>query len=133
LKEDKMPKEFLYRGIKIEELKKLEIREFSKYLPSRRRRSILRQYNEIQKFLNECLKKQTAGKPIRTHKRKMMILPLMVGMRIEIHNGKDFLPVEIKPEMIGHLLGEFSFTRKKVAHSAPGIGATRSSSSLSVK
>ena len=63
----------------------------------------------------------------------MMILPLMVGMRIEIHNGKDFLPVEIKPEMIGHLLGEFSFTRKKVAHSAPGIGATRSSSSLSVK
>jgi len=133
LKEDKMPKEFLYRGIKIEELKKLEIREFSKYLPSRRRRSVLRQYNEIQKFLNECLKKQTAGKAIRTHKRKMMILPLMVGMRIEIHNGKDFLPVEIKPEMIGHLLGEFSFTRKKVAHSAPGIGATRSSSSLSVK
>ncbi|MBL7054846.1 ribosomal protein S19 family protein, partial [Candidatus Woesearchaeota archaeon] len=36
-------------------------------------------------------------------------------------------------EMIGHYLGEFAMTRQRVAHSAPGIGATRSSGSLSVK
>jgi len=128
-----MPKEILYRGKHLEELKKLDIREFAKDLTSRKRRSVLRQYNEIQKFLNDCIKKQSSGKHIRTHRRDMIILPHMVGLKIEIHNGKEFVPVEIKTEMIGHLLGEFAFTRKRVEHSAPGIGATRSSSSLSVK
>jgi small subunit ribosomal protein S19 len=128
-----MPKEILYRGKHLEDLKKLDIREFAKDLTSRKRRSVLRQYNEIQKFLNDCIKKQGAGKHIKTHRRDMIILPHMVGLKIEIHNGKDFVPVEIKTEMIGHLLGEFAFTRKRVEHSAPGIGATRSSSALSVK
>ncbi|HLC85017.1 MAG TPA: ribosomal protein S19 family protein, partial [Candidatus Nanoarchaeia archaeon] len=38
-----------------------------------------------------------------------------------------------QPEMLGHKLGEFAITKKRVAHSAPGIGATRSSASLSVR
>ena len=44
-----------------------------------------------------------------------------------------FVPVLIKEKMIGHYLGEFAMTRKIVTHSAPGIGATRSSSAVSVK
>ncbi|RLF88358.1 30S ribosomal protein S19, partial [Thermococci archaeon] len=61
------------------------------------------------------------------------ILPEMVGMTIYVHNGKEFVPVEIKPEMIGHYLGEFAPTRKRVQHGAPGIGATRSSMFVAVK
>ena len=52
---------------------------------------------------------------------------------MKVHNGKEFVIVNITPEMIGHYIGEFALTRKKVAHHAPGIGATRSSASLSVK
>ena len=57
----------------------------------------------------------------------------MVGKKIKVYSGKEFIPVTIIEEMIGHYLGEFILTRKKVAHSAPGIGATRSSAALSVK
>ena len=80
------------------------------------------------------LKKLRANeKNIETHCRDMIILPEMVGKTIKIHQGKEFMPVIIEEGMIGHYLGEFAMTRKKVAHSAPGIGATRSSASLSVK
>jgi small subunit ribosomal protein S19 len=57
----------------------------------------------------------------------------MVNKQIKIHSGKVFEEVLIQPEMIGHYLGEFAMTRKKVSHSAPGIGATKSSASISVK
>ena len=57
----------------------------------------------------------------------------MVGKIIQIYNGKTYLPVTIIEEMIGHRLGEYAFTRNRVAHSAPGVGATRSSAALSVR
>ena len=44
-----------------------------------------------------------------------------------MHNGQDFVPVEITPQKIGHLLGEFAITNKRVSHGTPGIGASRSS------
>ena len=72
-------------------------------------------------------------KNIKTHLRDMIVLPEMVGATIAIHKGKEFLKVIIQEEMIGHYLGEFALTRKGVAHSAPGIGATKSSSAMSVK
>jgi small subunit ribosomal protein S19 len=50
-----------------------------------------------------------------------------------VHNGKEFSTVEIKPEMIGHALGEFALTRKIVAHSGLGVGATRSSKFMPLK
>ncbi len=64
---------------------------------------------------------------IRTHCRDMIILPEMVGLKFAVYNGREFIVIEVKPEMIGHRLGEFSQTRKKVTHGMPGIGATRSS------
>lgn len=128
-----MAKEFLFRGKTMDELKSLEIREFAKYLSSRKKRSVLRKFDEIEEFLEICRKKMKRGKRIRTHDRNIIIVPGMIGLTIYVHNGKEFTQIKIENEMIGHRLGEFALTRKKVEHSAPGIGATRSSASLSVK
>ncbi|MEM2981794.1 MAG: ribosomal protein S19 family protein, partial [Candidatus Bathyarchaeia archaeon] len=50
-----------------------------------------------------------------------------------VHNGREFVPVEVTPEMIGHYLGEFAITNKKVVHGTPGIGASRSSMYVPLK
>jgi small subunit ribosomal protein S19 len=63
----------------------------------------------------------------------MVILPEMVGTTIAVHNGKEFVPVEIVPEMIGHRLGEFVITNKRVVHGRPGVGATKSSMYVPLK
>lgn len=122
-----------FRGKTLEELKNLDIREFAKYLKSRERRSLLRQFDVVAKFIKKCEKNASEGKPIKTHNRDLVIMPHMVDLTIGVHNGKEYVPVKISFEMLGHRLGEFAITRKKVEHSAPGIGATRSSAALSVK
>lgn len=124
-------KEFNYRGKTLEELKKLSLNELASILPSRQRRSIKKGITDQQKILLKRVKKNEAN--IETHCRDAIIFPEMVGKTIKVHNGKEFVPVIIVEDMIGHYLGEFSLTRKKVMHSAPGIGATRSSAALSVK
>ena len=126
-------KEFTYRGKELEQLKSMDIREFAKLLKSNERRTILRQSDELQNFILRCKNKIEEKKQIRTHLRHLIIVPQMVGLRISVHNGKEFTPVQIVGEMLGHRLGEFSVTRQKVKHGAAGIGATRSSSSMSVK
>ncbi len=124
-------KEFKYRGKTLEELKKLTIDQFAELVPSRQRRSLKRGFTEKQKKL---LKNIRANKNnIKTHCRDFVILPEMVGKSLRVYNGKEFIAITIQEDMIGHFLGEFSLTRKRVAHSAPGVGATRSTSSLSVK
>ncbi len=124
-------KEFTYKGKLTEELKKLSLNELAQLLPARRRRTIKRGFTDQQKILLKKLRNNE--KNIETHCRDMIILPEMVGKTIKIHQGREFVPVLIEQDMIGHCLGEFALTRKRVAHSAPGIGATRSSASLSVK
>jgi len=126
-------KEFNYRGKPLDELKQLNIREFAKLLKSRERRTVLRQSNEIDKFLLKCEQNSKKNKPIKTHSRYLVIVPKMVGLRIGVHSGKDFVFIEITSDMLGHRLGEFSVTRTKVKHGAAGVGATRGSASLSVK
>lgn len=128
-----MVKEIVYRGKGIDELKQLDLREFAKFLSSRERRSLLRQVEVVEKFLKKCEKKIAKNKLIKTQNRSLVIVPKMIGLTIHIHNGKEFVPVKITEEMLGHRLGEFAMTRKKVEHGAPGIGATRSSAFLSVK
>lgn len=120
-------KQFIYRGKSVDELKTLEVREFAKYLPSRQRRTVLRNFQVIEDFLKRAKEKLDKGKKIRTHSRDIIIVPQMVGMNIQIYNGKVFNPVLIEPEMLGHRLGEMSGTRSKVAHSKAGIGATKGS------
>ncbi len=126
-----MAKEFLFHGKKLEEIQKMSFGDFIKILPSRERRSLRRGLTEQQKILLENVKKGDTN--IKTHCRDMIIVPEMIGKRIKIHTGKDWVDILIVLEMLGHRLGEFALTRKKVAHSAPGIGATRSSASLSVR
>jgi small subunit ribosomal protein S19 len=126
-------KEFTYRGKTLEELKQMEIREFAKLLKSNEKRTALRQSDEIQKFILRGNKKIKKNKQIKTHSRYLIIVPQMIGMKINIHNGKSFFLVEITQEMLGHRFGEFALTRSKVKHGTAGVGATRSSSSMSVK
>lgn len=71
--------------------------------------------------------------PVRTHLRNMIIVPEMIGSIIGVYNGKTFNQVEIKPEMIGHYLAEFSISYKPVKHGRPGIGATNSSRFIPLK
>jgi small subunit ribosomal protein S19 len=120
-------KQFIYRGKLIDELKELEVREFAKYLPSRQKRSVLRNFQIIEDFVKRAKEKIEKGKKIRTHQRDIIIVPQMVGMNIQVHNGRNFNPVLIESEMLGHRLGEMSATRSKVAHSKAGIGATKGS------
>jgi small subunit ribosomal protein S19 len=124
-------KEFTYRGKTMDELKKMSTNEFAELVPSRLRRSLKRGFTDAQKKLIADVKSKDNN--IKTHCRTMVILPEMVGMTIGVYSGKEFTKVIILDEMLGHVLGEFSLTRKKVAHSAPGIGATRSSAAMSVK
>lgn len=126
-------KEFLFRGKTLEELNGLEVREFSKYLKSRQRRAVLRQFHEIEKFIARSNKKISKNKPVKTHSRDLVIVPKMVGMKIHIHTGKNFEPIEITGNMLGHRLGEFALTRQKVKHGAAGIGATKGSKAQAKK
>jgi len=125
-------KEFLYRGIKIDEIKKMGIEEILPYLPARARRTLKRGLTPMQYRLLQKIRKNEDG-VIRTHCRNMIVLPEFVGRTIAVHNGKEFIPVKIQPEMIGHYLGEFALTRKEVKHTGPGVGATRSSKYLPLK
>lgn len=120
-------KEFTYKGKTIEELKVLDVREFAKYLKSRQRRSVLRQFQEIEKFINRAKEKIAKKKPIKTHQRALIITPEMVGMKIQIYNGRNFIPIEIIGEMLGHRFGEFALTRARIKHGSAGIGATKGS------
>ena len=126
-----MAKEFTLRGKTFEEIKKMSLQDFSALVTSRERRKIKKGFTEQEKKFIELVKK--GNTKLRTHCRELIILPEMVGKTIHVYNGKEFLQVNVEKEMLGHRLGEFALTRKKVAHSAPGIGSTRSSASLSVR
>jgi len=124
-------KEFKYRGKSLEELQEMGLKELAELFPARARRKLKRGFTDSEKILLRNLR--ASSKPVKTHCRSMIILPEMVNKTIKVHTGKVFEDVVVQPEMIGHYLGEFAQTRKRVAHSSPGVGATRSSSNVSVK
>jgi small subunit ribosomal protein S19 len=108
-------------------------------LPSRQRRSLQRGLTPEQRILLEKLRvakeQQKQGKEVnlKTHVRDLIILPEMVGAKVAVHNGKEFVAIDIKPDMMGHYLGEFAITNKPVRHGTPGIGASRSSMYVPLK
>lgn len=124
-------KDFLYRGKTEAELKRLSMNELAQIVTARARRTLKRGFTDYQKALLKKVKK--GDKNIRTHCHDMLILPEMFGHLIKVYNGKEFQLVAITSEMIGHYLGEFITTRRPIKHNAPGIGATRSSASASVR
>ena len=97
---------------------------------ARARRSLTRGISDGKRKLIAEIKEAKSGKnknPIKTHIRDLIILPYMIGVQISVFSGKEFVQVNIVPEMIGHYLGEYVITNKKVNHGAPGVGASRSS------
>ena len=73
-------------------------------------------YHLVEKM--EKAKASVDRKPIKTWSRRSTIIPDMVGLTFQIHNGKKFIPVFITENMVGHKLGEFSPTRTFHAHAA---------------
>lgn len=130
-----MAERIAFRGKTAQEAQTIKPDEYLNLVKSRQRRAIKRQglvYKElIQKV--EAHKKKGITKPIRTHVREAVILPSWIGMRFDVYNGKEFQSMEISAGMLGHRLGEFAFTTKRVQHSAPGIRATKGSKFLAVK
>nr|AAW47575.1 ribosomal protein S15 [Pectinaria gouldii] len=133
-------KKFTYRGVDLDQLLDLNIEELQQLFRCRIRRRLMRGYKKkdssflkkLRKAKKECAPME---KPecVKTHLRNMVITPEMIGNIVGIYNGKTFNQVEIKPEMIGHYLGEFSITYKPVKHGRPGIGATHSSRFIPLK
>ncbi|MEK6843428.1 MAG: ribosomal protein S19 family protein [Candidatus Micrarchaeota archaeon] len=127
-----MAKKITFKGMEIEEAKKLSLEKFMTYVPSKIRRSMKRMASKMRKFI-EKLRKTDPKKIIKTHLREMVIIPEMLDRRIQVYNGKDWVDIVIVPAMLGRRLGEYSNTIKMVKHSGPGIGATRGSKSVELK
>ena len=131
-----MAKKFDYRGMDEATISGMNLDDFAKIVPARMRRTLKRGLTPFQKRLLEKVKlakDKGITKPIKTHCRNMPIVPQMLGLTIMVHNGKEYKPVAIDVEKLGHYLGEFAGTRNRVAHSAPGVGATRSSKFIPLK
>ncbi|KAG5192088.1 ribosomal protein S19-domain-containing protein [Tribonema minus] len=126
-------KKFTFRGVELEKLLDLSNEEFMEMVHARARRRMTRGLKRKPMALIKRLrkaKKEAAPmerpKGIKTHLRNMLIVPEMIGSVVGIYNGKSFNGIEIKPEMVGMYLGEFSITYKPVRHGRPGIGSTAS-------
>src|SRR5579864_1788010 len=65
----------------------------------------------------EAMNSRNEKKVLRTWSRRSTVIPEFVGHTIAVHNGKKFIPVYVTENMVGHKLGEFSFTRQFKAHS----------------
>lgn len=125
-----MVKEFDYRGIPLDQLQNMSLEKLFEIFPARARRSLTRGITDGKRKLIEEIKLEKAGKlknPIKTHIRDLIVLPYMVGVTLNVFSGKEFVPVTITPHMVGHYIGEYVRTSKRVQHGAPGVGASRSS------
>ena len=69
-------------------------------------------------YLMEKIEKMSKGNkaPIKTWSRRSTIYPDFIGHTFAVHNGKEFIPVYVTEDMVGHKLGEFSLTRKFGGH-----------------
>jgi small subunit ribosomal protein S19 len=131
-----MAREFSYKGYDLEGLKKLSAEQLKAILPSGIRRKITRGI-KLDKKIQRAIEANKAGNPpknmVKTHKRDILVMPDMVGLKFGIYSGKTFEPVDVRPEMIGYYIGDFILTRKLVSHGKAGIGATKSSKNVAKK
>ena len=126
-------KEFTYKGKTIEELQVMPIEEFILLCGARARRSLKKgtDKNLLKKIAKA--KKDIKNKPVKTHKRDIIVIPEMIGAKMAIYKGNSFEGIEITEKMLGHYLGEFVFTRKRLQHGKAGIGATKSSTAITAR
>ncbi len=130
-----MVERIAFRGRTPTELVGLGGEDYLKMINSRERRSVRRNSIDYRALLQKVERhiRDRSAKPIRTHIREAVIQPSWVGIKFEVHNGKEFRPVYVSAAMLGHRLGEYAHTTKRVLHSDPGIRATRGSKFLAVK
>ena len=133
-------KKQIYRGIEIDKLLEMDLENVIKMFKSGQRRRFKRgvapKYDRLIKKIKTSVKNTPHGekpKAVKTHLRNAIIMPEMVGGIAEVYSGKYWTPVEIKAEMIGQYLGEFSMTYKPVKHGKVGHGATRGSKFVSLR
>ena len=125
-------KEFTYRGLTIDKLQELDFEQFIAMLPSRQRRSFNRGLSKEQaKLINDS--NLRPEKVLRTHRREMIIIPQFVGRKFAVYNGREFVDIDIMPEMIGLYFGELAPTRTSPTHTGPGVCATKSSKFMPLK
>jgi small subunit ribosomal protein S19 len=130
-----MAEKIAFRGKTPSELVGLTNEEYLKMMNSRERRYVKRSDRNYKKLLEkvEMYKKKGITKPVRTHIREAVIDPSWMGLTFEVHSGKEFKKVMVTANMLGHRIGEYAYTTKRVQHSAPGIRATRGSKFLAAK
>ncbi|KAK9728232.1 ribosomal protein S15 [Basidiobolus ranarum] len=140
IKKKRTFRKYSYRGVDLDQLLDLSSEQFMELVHCRARRKFNRGLKRKPMGLIKKLRKAKTEAPanekpevVKTHLRNMIIVPEMIGSVVGVYNGKTFNQVEIKPEMIGHYLGEFSITYKPVKHGRPGIGATNSSRFVPLK
>jgi small subunit ribosomal protein S15e len=133
-------KKSTFRGLELESLIHLAPEKLVKLFKSRQRRRFQRglkvKYSRLVTKLRKAKKEQKEGekpKAVKTHLRNCVIVPEMVNSVVDVYGGKSFNTVEIKTEMIGHYLGEFSISYKPVQHGKPGQGSTHSSKHMDKK
>ncbi|KAJ3249693.1 ribosomal protein S15 [Chytriomyces hyalinus] len=140
IKKNRSFRKFSYRGVDLEQLLDMSSEQLTEIVHARARRRFQRGLKRkpmgLIKKLRKAKKDAVDGeKPetVKTHLRNMIIVPEMVGSVVGVYNGKVFNQIEIKAEMIGHYLAEFSITYKPVGHGRPGIGASSSSKFVPLK
>ncbi|EST08869.2 Ribosomal protein S19/S15 [Kalmanozyma brasiliensis GHG001] len=131
LKRKRTFRKFTYRGIELDSLLDMSNEDFMQVVHARARRKFQRGLKRKPMGLIKRLRKAKAEalpneKPatVKTHLRDMIIVPEMIGSMIGIYTGRFFVNTEIKPEMVGHYLGEFAMTYIPTRHGAKGKGAT---------
>jgi len=127
-------KKQMYRGHELDKLLEMTKDQVVSLMKSRAQRryrhGFSSKYDRLVKKLRQAKKEMVVGekpKGVKTHLRNAIIVPEMCGAVVDVYGGKYWNPVEVKADMIGHYLAEFSLTYKPIRHGKVGVGATRSS------
>ena len=136
----KSMKKFFYRGVEVQDLVGRQRHELLQMFTAHARRRFVRglkaQPLALMNRLRKAKKEAAEGEkpaPVKTHIRDMVIVPEMVGSIVGVYNGKHFLGIEMRADMVGHYFAEFSMSYKPCVHGKPGIGATNSSRFIPLK
>merc|ERR1712214_205310 len=125
LKKKRTFRKFTYRGVDLDQLLDMNNEGLMELFTCRIRRKFTRGLKRKPMALIKKLRKKKKECPVnekpdvvKTHLRNMIVVPEMTGSIVGVYNGKVFTQVEIKPEMIGHFLGEFSISYKVTSSSS---------------
>ena len=121
LKKKRTFRKYTYRGVDLDQLLDMNNEGLMELFTCRIRRTFTRGIKRKPMALIKKLRKKKKECPVnekpdvvKTHLRNMIVVPEMTGSIVGVYNGKVFTQVEIKPEMIGHYLGEFSISYKVI-------------------